>query len=63
MKRGSTMYRLMKLEGAGPVLATELNRSHDWRGLEAERDSLTDASFADAGPGSMTRLRYGVWPL
>jgi hypothetical protein len=57
------MYRLMKLEGAGPVLATELNRSHDWRGLEAERDSLTDASFADAGPGSMTRLRYGVWPL
>ena len=57
------MYRLMKLEGVGTVLATELNRSHDWRGLDAERDSLAAASFADAGPGSMTKLRYGVWPL
>jgi hypothetical protein len=57
------MYQLMKLEGVGTVLATELNRSHDWRGLEAERDSLAAASFANSGPGSMAKLRYGVWPV
>ena len=56
------MYRLVKLEGVAPVKVTEIDRSHDWRALEASRDDLTAAVFAD-GPGSLEKLRYGVAPV
>lgn len=56
------MYRLLKIEGIAPTVATEIGRSQDWRSLEAERDRLIAACFAE-GPGSLEKLRYGVSPL
>ena len=56
------MYRLVKSEGMGPVVDTEVDRSQDWRRLEEDRDRLTAESFAD-GPGSLAALRYGVRPI
>lgn len=56
------MYRLVKLEGIAPVTVADVATSQDWRALEKQRDGLTAASFTD-GPGSLEKLRYGVWPI
>jgi len=57
------MYRLVKLEGVKPTIVTEVARSDDWRAMEADRDSWTAASLSGDGPGSLAKLRYGVWPI
>jgi hypothetical protein len=57
-----TMYRLLKIEGVAPARVTELKRSHDYREMEAQRDTLLAASLSNAGPASLAKLRYGVSP-
>jgi hypothetical protein len=63
MKVHSNMYRIVKIEGVGSaVVVTEVTRSHDLRSMEVARDAMTAASFSGTGPGSLEKLRYGVWP-
>jgi hypothetical protein len=62
MRKPVTIYRLLRMEGVEPVRVTEVTRSHDWREMEAQRDTLFAASLSNAGPGSLAKLRYGVSP-
>jgi len=62
MRAPVTMYRLLRMEGVNPVAVTEVTRSHDWREMEAYRDTLLASSLSNAGPCSLAKLRYGVSP-
>jgi len=62
MRKLMTMYRLLKMEGLAPARVTEVTRSHDWREMEAQRDTLLASSLSNAGPCSLAKLRYGVSP-